>query len=615
MDHFSKAVTDGDTDVRLEDYCVGYDELSNLLDALGRIMYFVVRDVNKKLQILNDLRDPKTCPDYHENFVSVGKMCAFETSQYKENKPVGKLLTYGSRNLLRLHRALLFIIYLFERVCSEPDEKTLCELAQSAYDETLAKHHPWVVRNAVNVAFHALPYRQQFIESMVAAQPPDSQLNTIDACRDFLLKQDNPRSNRPERRTTLVAGERAGYKVDIDALCGTRFSEQGQLEEVGAGYTFFWSGNPKAERQDAGVAFAIRNEIVGRLPCLPQDINDRLMSLRLPLRGGKFATIISVYAPPMTSLDAARDKFYEDLHALLATVLKADTLLVLGDFNASVGTDHVAWRGVLGPHGLNDSNENGLLLLRTCVGHRPILTNTFFCPPMRKKATWMHPRSRQWRLLDYVLVRRRDQRDMLVTKTIPGADGWIDHRLVVLKTRIHLLPHKRPQGLVDDNDAAISNLLVEKNRLHKAYVDNPTDNNRAAFHRRRRHFQQRLREMQNTWKAGKAEEIQGYADRNEWKNFMAVIKTVHGQPTKGTAPLLSATTVPFPLRRHKFYSDGLNTSEVSSTAPPPSPTPPSPSVASGDQRRLRPPALSPQNHQGRAAALQRESARIGRDPR
>ncbi|BHF62994.1 hypothetical protein SprV_0200598300 [Sparganum proliferum] len=108
-----------------------------------------------------------------------------------------------------------------------------------------------------------------------------------------------------------------------------------------AGYTFFWSGRPRAERRDAGVAFAIRNDIVGRLPCLPQGIKGRLMSLRLPLRrGGKFATIISAYAPPMTSPDAARDKFYEDLHALLATVPKADKLIVLGDFNACVGTDH-----------------------------------------------------------------------------------------------------------------------------------------------------------------------------------------------------------------------------------------------------------------------------------
>ncbi|BHF85641.1 hypothetical protein SprV_1002881200 [Sparganum proliferum] len=131
---------------------------------------------------------------------------------------------------------------------------------------------------------------------------------------------DNPRSNRPERRTALVALELARYKVDIAALSESRFSEQGQLEE---------------------------------------GINDRLMSLRLPLRrGGKFATIISAYAPPLTSPMAARDKFYEDLHALLATVSKADKLIVLGDFNARVGTDHTAWRGVLGPHGLRGSNDN-----------------------------------------------------------------------------------------------------------------------------------------------------------------------------------------------------------------------------------------------------------------
>nr|VZI19933.1 unnamed protein product [Spirometra erinaceieuropaei] len=217
---------------------------------------------------------------------------------------------------------------------------------------------------------------------------------------------DNPRSNRLERRTAQVARELARYKVDIAALSETRFSEQGQLEDVGAGYTFFWSGRPRAERRDAGVAFAIRNDIVGRLPCLPQGINDRLMNLRLPLRrGGKFATIISAYAPTMTNPDAAaRDKFYEDLHALLATVSKADKLIVLGDFNARVGTDHTAWRGVLGPHALRGSNDNGLLLLRTCTEHRLILTNTFFCLPEREKATRRHPRSRQWHLLDYVHV-------------------------------------------------------------------------------------------------------------------------------------------------------------------------------------------------------------------
>ncbi|BHF85807.1 hypothetical protein SprV_1002898000 [Sparganum proliferum] len=409
---------------------------------------------------------------------------------------------------------------------------------------------------------------------------------------------DNPRNNRPDRRTALVARELARYKVYIAALSETRFSEQGQLEEVGAGYTFFWSGRPRTERRDAGVAFAIRNDIVGRLPCLPQGINDRLMSLRLPLRrGGKFATIISAYAPPMTSPMAAGDKFYEDLHALLATVSKADKLIVLGDFNARVGTDHTDWRGVLGPH--------GLLLLRTCAEHRLILTNTFFCLPEREKATWRHPRSRQWHLLDYVLVRRRDQLDVLVTKAIAGADGWTDNRLVITKMCICLQLCRRPQGKrlpgklniallslpahhlhfsnelaqrldnlpiaaaaateavdvaaenasvknrwcqlrdtvqstalavlgrsprqhqdwFDDNDAAIRNLLAEKNRLHKAYVDPPTADNKAAFYRSCRQLQQRLREMQDAWTARKADEIQGCRRSTD----------------EGTAPLLSIT--------------------------------------------------------------------------
>ncbi|VDL93135.1 unnamed protein product [Schistocephalus solidus] len=81
---------------------------------------------------------------------------------------------------------------------------------------------------------------------------------------------DNPRSNRPERRTALVDRELARYNMDTATLSKIRFSEQGQPEE---------------------------------------GINGRLMSFHLPLLGHKFATIISAYAPLMTSSDAAKDKF------------------------------------------------------------------------------------------------------------------------------------------------------------------------------------------------------------------------------------------------------------------------------------------------------------------
>nr|VZI10414.1 unnamed protein product [Spirometra erinaceieuropaei] len=254
----------------------------------------------------------------------------------------------------------------------------------------------------------------------LAGMEQPRRLFTLLTSANTVFALDNPRSNRPERSTALMARELARYKVDITALSETRFSEQGQMEEVGAGYTIYWSGRPRAERRDAGVAFAIQNDILGRLPSLPQGINDRLMSLRLPLRGkGQFATIISAYAPTMTNPDAVRDKFYEGLQALLATVSKADNLIALGDFNAR-----------------------------------------------REKATWRHPRSRQWHLLDFVLVRRRGQRDVLVTKAIAGADGWTDHRLIISKMRIRLQPRRRPQGKRSPGKLNVALLSLPAHHLH-----------------------------------------------------------------------------------------------------------------------------------------------------
>ncbi|VDL99521.1 unnamed protein product [Schistocephalus solidus] len=46
--------------------------------------------------------------------------------------------------------------------------------------------------------------------------------------------------------------------------------------------------------------------------------------------------------------------------------------------------------------------------------------------------------------------------------------------------------------------------------------------------------------MQDAWMIRKAEEIQGYADHNEMKNFFKAIKAIYDPRKKGTAPLLSS---------------------------------------------------------------------------
>nr|VZI37555.1 unnamed protein product [Spirometra erinaceieuropaei] len=205
----------------------------------------------------------------------------------------------------------------------------------------------------------------------------------------------------------------------------------------------------------------------------------------------------------MTSPDEAMNKFYEELHALLASLPKVDKLIGPGDFNARVGTAHAARRGVLGPHGLNSSNGSGLLLLRTCTEHRLILTNTYFRLPMR----------------DNELTQRLTS----IPVAAAAADGnasvenrWCQLRDTVQSTALSVFGHAQSQrqNWFDDNDATICNLLAETNRLHKAYANCSSDDNKTTFYRSRRLVEQQLREPHDTWTANKAEEIQGYAGRN-----------------------------------------------------------------------------------------------------
>nr|VZI28489.1 unnamed protein product [Spirometra erinaceieuropaei] len=218
------------------------------------------------------------------------------------------------------------------------------------------------------------------------------------------------------------------------------------------------------------------------------------------------------------------------------------------------------------------------------------------------------------------------------TKAIPGADGWTDHRLVISKMRIRPQPRRKPQvqsttlailgcasrqhqDWFDDSNAAISSRLEEKNSLHKAYVTRPTDDNRAAFCRSRRLLQQRLREAQDAWTARKAKDIQGYAERKEWKNVFVATKVLYDPSIKATAPFLSADGSTLLTEKTQILQQWImqfrgvlnRLSTIFNAAIAVRlnwrPTPTSTSV------------LSLRNRQGRTAALQRESGWIGRDTR
>jgi exonuclease III len=291
-----------------------------------------------------------------------------------------------------------------------------------------------------------------------------------------LLDKDG--SDRPERRTALVAKELKRYGIDIAALSETRLAGQGKLREASSGYTFYWSGTSQESRREHGVGFAVSDHINARIMDEPDCINSRMMIIRIRLSRARSATFISVYAPTMSHSDEEKDNFYDQLLDVIKSTPPSDYLFLLGDFNARVGKDAETWKKILGPFGIGSMNDNGGRLLTMCAALELSITNTWFNLGRTPVATWTHPRSRHGHLIDYVIVRQRDHSDVLITKVMRGADCNTDHALVRTKVRVALgkLPRRGPRGKSVNFD--IKNLKNQKivSKFREALTQKLMDN-------------------------------------------------------------------------------------------------------------------------------------------
>ena len=255
----------------------------------------------------------------------------------------------------------------------------------------------------------------------------------------------SPKTPLHQRRTAIIGKELDRYNIDIAALSETRIPGIDQeLVEDGAGYTFFTTGKPEGEPRSHGVGFAIRNTLLRKLgEQKPHGISPRLSHMKIKLQHNRVANLISAYAPTLDSSDETKDEFYEELGTLLCSIPLNQKIILLGDFNARVGTDTNAWRKVIGNHGIGMANANGNRLLSICAEHKLVITNTVFQQCDKYKTTWMHPRSKRWHLIDYVIVRQPDLSDVKLTRAVIPTTIWSDHRLVRSRIDIRVSPQIR----------------------------------------------------------------------------------------------------------------------------------------------------------------------------
>ena len=128
--------------------------------------------------------------------------------------------------------------------------------------------------------------------------------------------------------------------------------------------------NPSEEVELPPVNKRVQNAVLG---CNLK--NDRMISVCF--QGKPFnITVIQVYAPTSKTKEAEVEWFYEDLQDLIELSPRKEVLIIIGDWNAKVGSQETP--GVTGKFVLGVQNEAGQRLTEFCQESTLVIANTHF---------------------------------------------------------------------------------------------------------------------------------------------------------------------------------------------------------------------------------------------
>ncbi|KAG9283636.1 craniofacial development protein 2-like, partial [Astyanax mexicanus] len=166
--------------------------------------------------------------------------------------------------------------------------------------------------------------------------------------------------------------------------------------------------------------------------------SDRLMSIKIH-SGEVVLQVISCYAPQTNCTYEEKDKFWEQLDAVIQSIGPEEHLVIGGDLNGHVGSTRNGFHQYHGGQGYGTRNDDGQRILECAEAHNLAIVNTFF----RKNAPHLITYSSGGRStqIDYILVRRQDLKLTINAKVIPSESIGAQHRLLVSDMRLDLGQH------------------------------------------------------------------------------------------------------------------------------------------------------------------------------
>jgi hypothetical protein len=130
-----------------------------------------------------------------------------------------------------------------------------------------------------------------------------------------------------------------------------------------------------------------------------------------------------------------KEKLYDDLEKIQEGIPKYDLKMIIGDFNAKVGTEE-CMREVAGRYTLRDtSNENGIMLGQFATRQRMKIKSTCFPHNRIHMGTWICPHNNTVNQIEHVLVEERQASSTADVRACRGPSCDTDHYLAKIKIR------------------------------------------------------------------------------------------------------------------------------------------------------------------------------------
>ena len=170
----------------------------------------------------------------------------------------------------------------------------------------------------------------------------------------------------------LEVVEQEMARVNIDMLGINELRWAGMVKFNSDDHYIYYYGQESLRRN--GVALLVHKRVQNAvLGCNLK--NDRMISVRF--QGKSFnIMVIQVYALTSNAEEAEVERFYEDLQDLLELTRKKDVLFIIGDWNATVGSQEIPV--VTDKFGLGIQNEARQRLIEFCQENALVIANTLF---------------------------------------------------------------------------------------------------------------------------------------------------------------------------------------------------------------------------------------------